>query len=153
MRTIIALAAVVGCTLSTPAFAASDAECQEMWTKADGDKDGKLTGTEGMRYIAFMRVNNKMLVTEGTVTQSEFMEACKGDTYKARANDAGAPLKGASSFTEGQAKDRAIAHGAMSVSEMKKDNDGIWRGTGKGPDGRAAQVAVDYKGNVVFSAQ
>lgn len=40
-----------------------------MWTKADTDKDGRLNGMEGVRYIAFMRINGRMLVTEGTVTQ------------------------------------------------------------------------------------
>lgn len=150
MKKIIAIAAVAAAGLvALPAFAATDAECQEMWTKADGDKDGKLTGTEGMRYIAFMRVNNKMLITEGTVTQAEFMEACKGDTYKPRQNDAGAPLKGSNSFTEGQAKDRAMAYGNIeSVASMKKDDDGIWRGMAM-QNGKETQVAVDFKGNVV----
>ena len=41
--------------------------------------------------------------------------------------DAGAPLKGANSFTEGEAKDRAVAQGLMSVGALKKDDDGIWR--------------------------
>ena len=41
----------------------------------------------------------------------------------------GAPLKGANSFTEGQAKDRALAAGFTSVSgPLDKDGAGIWRG-------------------------
>ena len=69
-----------------------------------------------------------------------------------RKADAGAPLKGANSFTEGQAKDRAVAHGLGNVSGMKKDNDGIWRGTAM-QDGKQVQIAVDYKGNVVAASQ
>jgi hypothetical protein len=157
MRTFIGIAALAAAgfaaTSIVPAIAATDAECTDMWTKADANKDGKLIGTEGMRYIAFMRVNNKTLVTEGTVTQAEFMEACKGDTYKPRQNDAGAPLKGSNSFTEGQAKDRAMAHGNIeSVASLKKDDDGIWRGMAM-QNGKETQVAIDYKGNVVTSAQ
>ena len=64
----------------------------------------------------------------------------------------GAPVAGANSFTEGQAKDRAVAHGFSSVSDLKKDGDGIWRGSAM-QDGKAVQVAVDYKGNVVANTQ
>ena len=62
--------------------------------------------------------------------------------------DAGAPLKGANSFTEGQAKDRAVSHGFTNVSALAKDADGIWRGTAQ-LDGKPVKLAVDYKGNVV----
>ena len=62
-------------------------------------------------------------------------------------------MKGANSFTEGQAKDRAIAHGGVdSVSDLKKDDDGIWRGTAS-QGGKSVQIAVDYKGNVVTTVQ
>lgn len=63
----------------------------------------------------------------------------------------GAPLKGSNSFTEGQAKDRAIAWGATGVTGLTKDADGIWRGTST-MDGKPSNVAVDFKGNVVFTA-
>jgi hypothetical protein len=99
-----------------------------------------------------MRVDNRTVATEGRITQSEFMDACKADVYSARKPDEGAPLKGANSFTEGQAKDRAIAHGVESVADLKKDDDGLWRGTGT-QGGKTVQIAVDYKGNVVTTAQ
>jgi putative membrane protein len=57
-------------------------------------------------------------------------------------------LKGANSFTEAQAKDRALAAGLTSVSSLVKDGDGIWRGTAM-KDGKTRKVAVDFKGNVV----
>ena len=42
-----------------------------------------------------------------------------------------------------------MAHGATDIGPIAKDSDGIWRGPAK-QDGKPAQVAVDYKGNVVF---
>jgi hypothetical protein len=147
---VVALAAV---GLAVPSWAATDAECQDMWKKADTNSDGVLSDKESIRYLALMRVGNRTVATEGRITQAEFMDACKGDIYAPRKADAGAPLKGANSFTEGQAKDRAIGHGGVdSVSAMKKDDDGIWRGTGT-EDGKSVQIAVDYKGNVVVTAQ
>ena len=63
-------------------------------------------------------------------------------------NNSNKPVSGANSFTEGQARDRALAAGFADVSPLTKDGDGIWRGTGKKGD-REVAVAVDYKGNVV----
>jgi putative membrane protein len=58
------------------------------------------------------------------------------------------PLAGANSFTEGQAKSRIEAAGFSGVSALKKDDQGIWRGTAtKG--GASTPVALDFKGNVV----
>jgi hypothetical protein len=123
-----------------------------MWKEADANADGVLSDTESTRYVALMRIGNKVHATEGKITQAEFMDACKADIYAPRKAEAGAPLKGANSFTEGQAKDRAVAQGLANVSSLKKDDDGIWRGTGQ-QDGKSVQVAVDYKGNVVATAQ
>jgi putative membrane protein len=76
------------------------------------------------------------------------MKACQNDVFMAKAPEPGAPLKGANSFTESQAKDRAMAAGLTSVSSFNKDGDGIWRGNAM-KDGKAVKVAVDFKGNVV----
>lgn len=147
MKKLIMAVAVAATCFSIPAYAATDAECQAEWTKADVDKDGTLSDSESMRYSAAMRVHDKKMA-DGKLDKASFMEACKGDVYMMRKADAGAPLKGANSFTEGQAKDRAIAHGLMAVSNLKKDEDGIWRGSAT-QDGKPVQVAIDYKGNVV----
>ena len=63
--------------------------------------------------------------------------------------DQGAPLKGSNSFTEGQAKDRAMAHGATDIGPIAKDGDGVWRGPASWT-ASPPRVTVDYKGNVVF---
>src|SRR5689334_4977744 len=44
------------------------------------------------------------------------------------ANDQALPAKGSNSFTESQAKSRIAERGYSSVSELKEDNDGVWRG-------------------------
>lgn len=62
--------------------------------------------------------------------------------------DAGAPLEGANSFTEAQAKQRAADAGYTAVSTLVKDDRGVWRGTAM-KAGKSASIAVDYKGNVV----
>lgn len=152
MKKMFALAAVAAYVAGAPAFAATDAECQDIWKKADANSDGNVTGGESIRYTSFMRVAGMTVVTEGTITQAEFMNACKADAYKARQADAGAPLKGSNSFTEDQAKDRIIAQGMDGVTALSKDGDGIWRGTAQ-HSGKPVQVAVDYKGNVVTANQ
>jgi hypothetical protein len=151
MKTLMMMASLALTCAAVPAFAASEADCQAMWKKADANNDGVLSEQESVQYWAMMRVHEKTLPPDGKLTRAAFMEACKGDVYASRKNDAGAPLKGANSFTEGQAKDRAIAAGFTSVSSMKKDGNGIWRGTAM-QEGKSVPVAVDYKGNVVVTA-
>ncbi len=63
-------------------------------------------------------------------------------------NNAGAPVAGANSFTEGQAKARIEARGYVNVGDLKKDNSGVWRGTAT-KDGKSVEVSLDFQGNVV----
>lgn len=151
MRIVIAIAALAAGSIAGQAFAATDAECQAMWKKADTAGTGVLSGPSAARYTAAMRVHDKQVSADGNVNQSSFLEACRADVFAMGKVDPGAPLKGSNSYTEGQAKDRAIAQGLMVVGEMKKDGDGIWRGNAT-QDGKTVQVAVDYKGNVVTQA-
>ncbi len=62
----------------------------------------------------------------------------------------GAPLAGANSFTESQAKARIEANGFSNVSGLKKDDGSIWRGTAM-KDGKSVSVALDYQGNIVVN--
>lgn len=59
-----------------------------------------------------------------------------------------APIPGANSFTEEQAKSRIQDAGYTDVSALTKDDQGIWRGEAS-KDGKSAAVALDYQGNVV----
>ena len=56
MKKMFALAAVAAYVAGAPAFAATDAECQDTWKKADANSDGNVTGGESIRYMSFMRV-------------------------------------------------------------------------------------------------
>jgi hypothetical protein len=149
-KSIMAGAMALAC-LTTPAFAATEAECTDMFKKADVNSDGVLSDAEANRYLAIMRVGNVTEPTDKRITSATFMEHCRKDVFKAAVNDANAPLKGANSFTEGQARDRAIARGFTDVTGLKKDDDGIWRGTAS-MEGKSVGVAIDYKGNVVSDA-
>jgi|KBSMisStaDraftv2_1062788.scaffolds.fasta_scaffold516670_2 hypothetical protein len=66
------------------------------------------------------------------------------------ANNANMPVKGANSFTSGEARSRLEAKGYTNVSHLKKDNNGVWRGTAK-KDGHSVNVSVDFQGNVIGS--
>ena len=58
-----------------------------------------------------------------------------------------APVQGANSFTEGQAKSRIENNGYTNVGGLKKDDQGVWRGQAtKG--GKKVNVSVDFQGNV-----
>jgi hypothetical protein len=62
-------------------------------------------------------------------------------------NNSDAPVAGRNSFTEGQAKSRIEDAGFTNVTELKKDDKGVWRGeASKG--GSATAVSVDFQGNV-----
>ena len=66
-------------------------------------------------------------------------------------NNSNAPVAGRNSFTEGQAKSKIEEAGYSNVGDLKKDDNGVWRGMAK-LDGKSGEVAVDYKGNVVFQS-
>ena len=67
-------------------------------------------------------------------------------------NNPAAPVPGANSFTEDQAKSAIQKAGYTDVSALKKDDKGIWRGTAS-KDGKSTPVALDYQGNVVADTQ
>ena len=63
------------------------------------------------------------------------------------ANNPAAPVAGANSFTEGQAKSKIEDAGYSNVTSLKKDDNGVWRGkASKG--GASSNVSLDFQGNV-----
>jgi hypothetical protein len=58
-----------------------------------------------------------------------------------------APVAGRNSFTEGQAKSAIEKAGYTNVTELKKDDNGVWRGKAS-KSGSTNAVTVDFQGNV-----
>ena len=59
-----------------------------------------------------------------------------------------APVPGANSFTEGQARERLEAQGYTNVTDLKLDDQQIWRAKAL-KNGANVNVALDYQGNIV----
>jgi hypothetical protein len=59
-----------------------------------------------------------------------------------------APVAGRNSFTDGEAKSRIEKMGFSNVTNLKKDDNGVWRGRAI-KDGKTVDVSVDYQGNVI----
>ena len=91
-------------------------------------------------------------VTPGTgvVDRNTGTAAASGDRNQAVTTttaNAPEPARGASSYTESQARGRLEEKGFAAVTGLVKDDDGVWRGTAQ-KGGTAAQVWMDYKGNI-----
>lgn len=67
-------------------------------------------------------------------------------------NNSATPVPGANSFTQAQAKSQIEAKGYTQVAGLKKDANGVWRGTAM-KDGASQNVSVDYQGNVNAGAK
>jgi hypothetical protein len=84
MKKLLLTASVValGFWLSAPAFAATAAECQEIWTKADIDNDGSIDGDEIGPYAQAAKKAGLNIAADGKITQAEFMPACEKDVFQ-----------------------------------------------------------------------
>ncbi|HUZ73022.1 MAG TPA: hypothetical protein VMU87_08545 [Stellaceae bacterium] len=69
-------------------------------------------------------------------------------TGNADSKTAAAPIAGANSFTESEARSRLEAHGYTDVTELMKDDQSIWRGKAM-KDGKPVTIALDFQGNIV----
>jgi putative membrane protein len=69
-------------------------------------------------------------------------------TSNADSKTAAAPVSGANSFTEAEARTRLQAHGYSNVTGLTKDDQSIWRGKAM-KDGKSVDIALDYQGNIV----
>jgi hypothetical protein len=92
--------------------------------------------------IATMLVSATSFGAMAQTSTTSPMPAPKADA------DRNAPLPGANSFTEGQAKSRLEANGYSNVTGLKKDENGVWKGMATHA-GAKVNVSVDYRGNIV----
>jgi hypothetical protein len=83
-----------------------------------------------------------VLIAGGAVAQTNTPAIATSTTQSPAA-----PIAGANSFTEGQAKSRIEAAGYTDVSGLVKDKDGIWRGKAS-KAGATMTVSLDYQGNI-----
>lgn len=133
--------------MAGPALAASEAVCERVFAAMDHDRDGTLDAAEGQRYLAALRVKGKSVTTE-KLSKATFVGYCKADLFVRATPASDAPKAGATSLSESDARDRIVAEGFTEVSSLKKDDNGIWKGTGVWKS-RKIGVVVDYRGNVV----
>lgn len=100
---------------------------------------------------AFAQYTSPANPSPAVQTQNQIPPAAEGPSNPAvrteKGNNALAPVAGANSFTEGEAKSRIEARGFANISELKKDDQGIWRGKAM-RNGRSVDVALDFQGNV-----
>lgn len=89
----------------------------------------------------------------GSVTTASLAQttpSTEGDTPAVATPDSQnptAPVEGANSFTEAQAKERIEEAGYTDVNGLKLDDKGVWQATAM-KDGKSVAVALDYQGNV-----
>ncbi len=106
------------------------------------------TGTTPMRPMAGTTMGAGAVT--GAPNAGAGAAAAAGNNNQAVATtaaNASMPAKGKNSFTMNQARIRIQARGFAQVTNLRKDNDGVWRGKGQ-KNGVPADVWVDYKGNV-----
>jgi hypothetical protein len=86
--------------------------------------------------------------TPGASTQGGGTAPPAATTQHTEPRTAAAPVSGANSFTEGQARARMADAGFNDVQELRLDEQGVWRGRAM-RNGQQTGVALDYQGNVV----
>ncbi|OLP62762.1 hypothetical protein BJF93_21540 [Xaviernesmea oryzae] len=87
----------------------------------------------------------------GVNAQTTPAPSANGDTPAVATPDSSnptAPVEGANSFTETQAKERIEAAGYTQLDGLMLDDKGIWQAKAM-KDGKPTAVSMDYQGNVV----
>lgn len=142
MRTITL--AIVGGLMAATASAQT--------TAPTGSSAPAVTTTPGtpLSSTTGVNANTGTVPGAGAVDRNSGTAAAAGDRNQAvttTAANAPQPAKGANSFTAGEAQRRIESEGFSTVSNLKKDDDGIWRGNAM-KNGTNMGVWLDYKGNI-----
>lgn len=124
MRILIATLMMTGC-LVTSSLA------QTTTTGTPAAPDAKTSEQSGGQQT-LTRPNTDKMTTDGTAA---------GSSKNVKLEE------GANSFTEGQVRSRLDDAGFKDAKDLKKGDDGIWRGTAM-QDGKPVSVGLDFKGNV-----
>lgn len=128
-------------------------EAVKLFQDYSTDGDNAELKTFAQQTLPTLKMHQEMIEkiastkTDGAATTSTAPAATSSDQ-----SNPSAPVPGANSFTEAQAKSRIEGAGFSNVSALTKDDKGIWRGTAD-KDGKQTAVALDFQGNVVAGAQ
>jgi hypothetical protein len=148
-------------TAPAPGSSGSPAVAQTTPRDPGAAPGGAATGATGGTTGAIMgatpgaTTNNTGVTTPGASTQgggTADTTPPAATTRHTEPRTAAAPVSGANSFTEGQARARIGDAGFNDVQELRLDDQGIWRGRAI-REGRQTGVALDYQGNVVATQQ
>ncbi|MES2253830.1 MAG: hypothetical protein V4559_02170 [Pseudomonadota bacterium] len=100
-----------------------------------------------MRHIV-LTTTALALLTVSAVAQTPAQQGPQNPAIKSmNENNSSAPVAGANSFTQSEAMKQIEAKGYTKVTGLKKDSNGVWRGTAM-KDGKSGPISVDYQGNV-----
>ena len=138
MRSAITTLALLGALAASPAVLAQNTTSPS--TNSPGTGAGRATDST---------LGTNMTGTNPSGANAG-QNAAGGDSNQAVATttaNAMQPAHGANSFSQAQARDRFANRGFQDVSNMKLDQDGVWRGTAT-KDGQQIDVWLDYKGNI-----
>lgn len=140
-----------------PGTAVGRATDRALGTNATGTNPGANApdGTPGNPPgTAVGRATDRTLGTNATGTNPDGRNAgpaaAGGETNQAVATtnaNASQPAHGANSFTMGEAQGRIGNNGFQNVTDLHKDDQGVWRGKAT-KNGAQVNVWLDYKGNV-----
>jgi putative membrane protein len=121
----------------------------EIFESYDKDGDNAQLKTFAQETVPTLKMHQEMIdkIASTMREKSAASSTTPAVTTTETANPS-APVPGANSFTEDQAKSRIQDAGYSDVSKLTKDDQGIWRGQAS-KDGKSTAVALDYQGNVV----
>ena len=109
-----------------------------------------LFATSAVAQTAPTTPSNGSMAPAATAMSPSGGQAAGGNDNQAVATtnaSATQPAHGANSFSMKEARRRIARHGFTQVADLRKDEDGVWRGTAM-LQGSRAGVWLDYKGNV-----
>ncbi|MFC7476835.1 hypothetical protein ACFQS7_20880 [Dankookia sp. GCM10030260] len=139
MRKTFFRLALLGTVMAVPAYAQT--------SPAAPDRAAPGAATEGSTRPG-MTVPATPDTRSGVTTPNRASDSNAAARVDDGTRTATTPAAGANSFTEGQAKSRIEAAGFTNVSDLQKDDKGIWRGRAQ-QGSQQVSVALDFQGNVV----
>jgi hypothetical protein len=144
MRKTFLRLALLGTVAAVPAYAQTTTTAPSA-TAPDRTTTGAATNDSTRPGVAVPAVPD---TRSGATTPNRTTDSNAAARVDDGTRTATTPAEGANSFTEGQAKSRIEAAGFTNVSDLQKDDKGIWRGRAQ-QGSQQVSVALDYQGNVV----